>query len=94
MIKAKKLRGGPGMTGRMQPTKPVNETNSPRIIIVVIKDILLLENNVLSKPNHRFTPLDTYCIEYILFQKFKLLDKSLISKGPLSNGGARELSKY
>ena len=46
------------------------------------------------KTNHRFTPLDTYCIEYILFQKFKLLDKSLISKGPLSNGGARENIKY
>ena len=48
----------------------------------------------MSKANQRFTPLDTYCIGYILFHKFNFLDKLLIPKGFLSNGGARENIRY
>ena len=37
MIKAKKLRGGPGIRGKMQPARPTNARSSPRIITIVIE---------------------------------------------------------
>ena len=43
MIKAKKLREGPGMTGKMQPMRPTNAKNNPRIINTIVKFATLLD---------------------------------------------------
>jgi len=40
MIKAKKLRGGPGMKGKMQPARPTNAKSNPRIINTIVKVVL------------------------------------------------------
>jgi len=37
MIKAKKLIGGPGITGKMQPIRPHNAKSNPRIINMIVK---------------------------------------------------------
>jgi hypothetical protein len=42
MSKARKLRGGPGMTGRIQPTRPASATNNPKINSTVVKVSFLL----------------------------------------------------
>ncbi len=42
MIKAKKLREGPGMKGKMQPARAINAKSNPRIIKKIIKVVLLI----------------------------------------------------
>jgi hypothetical protein len=36
-IRAKKLRGGPGMTGKIHPTRPMSAQRSPRMINAIVK---------------------------------------------------------
>jgi hypothetical protein len=35
--RAKKLRGGPGMMGKIHPTRPISAQRSPRIISAIVK---------------------------------------------------------
>jgi len=42
MIKDKKLREGPGMTGKMHPMRPTKARINPKIINVTVKFDLLL----------------------------------------------------
>jgi hypothetical protein len=35
--RAKKLRGGPGMMGKIHPTRPINAQRTPRIISAIAK---------------------------------------------------------
>ncbi|HOP48454.1 MAG TPA: hypothetical protein PK874_12410 [Desulfobacteraceae bacterium] len=41
MIRAKKLSGGPGITGRIPPMRPVNAKANPNILSINIKTVYI-----------------------------------------------------
>ncbi len=59
MIKAKKLREGPGMKGKMQPARAINAKSNPRIIKKIIKGVLFIG---LFNPD---CAVDTYCTIWV-----------------------------
>jgi hypothetical protein len=43
MIRAKKLRGGPGMRGNTQPRRPANAKSNPRMTNAIVNTALRLD---------------------------------------------------